>query len=556
MTYTKSATQWAKSVVSGKEIRCRFVQLACKRFLDDLKKTRRKRGWTYYYDEEEAERRCAWLECLPHVKGKWAAHGDTLKLSPWQAFIVCNLFGWKSVKTGFRRFREAYSELPRKNGKSLLAAGIGLNMFTSDDEYGAEVYSGATSEKQAWEVFRPAKQICQRTDELREAYDVEVNAKSLVILSQGNRFEPIIGNPGDGASPSCAIVDEFHEHKSGDLVDTMVTGMGAREQPLLFVITTAGSDFGGPCREKRDDLIRILEGTVTDETVFGIIFTIDEDDRWDTEQALRKANPNYGVSVNREFLLSELAKARRSATKQNAFKTKHLNLWVGAKASWMNMLAFQVCKRPRLKMAKFHGQRAWLGVDLASRVDVASVAILIPQGERVHAFYRHYLPEDTVYQETRNDRYKAWAESGVLETTPGDVIDFDVIEDDLKDLASQLEIVEVAFDPFQATQFSTHMMDEGFDMIEVRPTVLNFSEPMKELEALILQKKFLYDGDPVLTWMMGNVVAKLDKKDNIYPDKERPENKIDGVVATIMAMNRWMAEKDDQMPADYELTVV
>lgn len=556
MTHSKVAIKWARQVVNGKGKQCKFVRLACRRFLDDLKKARRKRGWTYAFDEDEANRRCAWMECLPHVKGKWAAKGETLVLSPWQSFIVCNLFGWKSVKTGLRRFREAYNELPRKNGKSLLAAAIGLNMFAADGEYGAEVYSGATTEKQAWEVFRPARLICERLDELRQQYDIEVNAKSLVILSEGNRFEPIIGNPGDGSSPSCAIIDELHEHKTGDLVDTMETGMGSREQPLLFTITTAGTDFGGPCREKRADVIRILEGQVSDETIFGIIFTIDEEDRWDTAAALKKANPNFGVSVNKEFLMSELAKARRSATKQNAFKTKHLNLWVGAKTSWMNMLAFQACKRAKLKLDAFKGQRVWLGVDLASRVDVASVAILVPQGETVYAFYRHYLPEDAVYEEVRNDRYKAWAETGSLLTTPGDVIDFELIEDDIKELASDFEIVEIAYDPFQATQFSTRMMSEGFEMIEVRPTVLNFSEPMKELEARILKKQFLYDGDPVFTWMMGNVVAYLDKKDNIYPNKERPENKIDGVVATIMAMNRWMAAKDDQMPDDYELTVV
>lgn len=552
MSHSEIAIKWARDVVDGKDDRCHFVKLACQRFLDDLK--RAEEGWDYWYDAEEADRRCKWLELLPHVKGKWAARGDLLELAPWQAFIVCNIFGWRSVATGFRRFREAYNELPRKNGKSLLAAAIGINMFAADDEYGAEIYSGATTEKQAWEVFRPAKQMCERRPELREYFDIEVNAKSLVILSQGNRFEPVIGNPGDGASPSCAIVDEYHEHKTSDQVDTMQTGMGARDQPLLLVITTAGTDFGGPCREKRADLIRILERTVEDETIFGIIFTIDEGEPWDTEEALRKANPNFDISVNRDFLLAELNKARRSASKQNAFKTKHLNLWVGAKTSWMNMLALQRCKKSGLDLRDFAGQRAWLGIDLASRVDVASVAIAIPQGNKLNAFFRHYVPEDAVYEEVRNDRYKGWAESEQLITTPGDVIDFDVIEEDLKELASELEIVEVGYDPFQATQFSTHMMDEGFEMVEVRPTVLNFSEPMKELEAIILQKRMAYD-DPVFTWMMGNVVAKLDKKDNIYPDKERPENKIDGVVALIMAINRWMAGKDDQMPDDYSLTV-
>lgn len=551
--FVKIATKYAREICNGKIPACKLTKQSCERYLKDLK---RKRGFDYRLDADKANRVCKFLQTLPHTKGRWASRHELLVLSPWQVFATVNLFGWVHKKTGFRRFREAYIEVCRKNGKSLWAAGIGLYMFLADGEYGAEVYSGATSEKQAWEIFRPARQICQRNTALRNHFDIEVNAKNLIVLSDGNRFEPIIGNPGDGASPSCALIDEFHEHKNADQVETMITGMGSREQPLLFQITTAGSDMGGPCYERRLDVVSILRGSVKDETVFGLIYSIDDDDEWDSLKALRKANPNLDVSVSKDFLMSEMAKARRSATKQNSFKTKHLNQWVGAKMAWMNMLAFQRCRRPRLTMDQFKGQRIWLGIDLASRVDLASVAILIPQGERVHAFYKHYLPEDAVYQDVRNDRYKAWAETGWLTTTPGDVIDFDYIEDDIKALASDFEIVEVGYDPFQATQFSTHMMEEGFDMVEVRPTVLNFSEPMKELEALVLQKQFLHNGDPVFTWMMGNVVAKLDKKDNIYPNKERVENKIDGVVATIMAMNRWMARKENDMPADYELTVV
>ena len=549
---TERGFVWANQVLTGRIPSCEFVKLAVQRFQRDIGRTK----WQYQFDPAESERWLAFLSRLPHVKGAWRRRRELFDPAGYQCFCTMNVYGWRDKKTGMRRFRHGYVEVPRKNGKSFWAAGIGLGHLCIDDEPGAEVYCGATTEKQAWEVFRPARTICARSPELKNEYGIEVNAKSLWILEEGARFEPLIGNPGDGPGPSCAIVDEYHEHKSSDLLETMTTGMGAREQPVLWVITTAGSDFGGPCREMRDDVIRVINGTVDDETVFGIIFTLDEGDPWDTEDALRKANPNYGVSVNANYLTSELGKARRSASKQNSFKTKHLDLWVGAKTSWMNMLAFQACKRPRLKMAKFKGSRAWVGIDLASRIDVASVAILIPQRERIYAFYRHYLPEDTVYEETKNDRYKGWAETGSLITTPGNIIDYDLIEDDLKDLAAELEIVEVAYDPFQATQFSTRMTAEGFEMVEVRPTVLNFSEPMKDLEALILAKKFLFDGDPVLTWMMGNVTAQLDKKDNIYPNKEREANKIDGVVATIMALNRWIAVKDDEMPDDYELTVV
>lgn len=556
MSYSEVAVQWATDVVSGKDIQCRYVKLACRRFLKDLKRANRKKGWTYYYDAEEADRRCKWIELLPHVKGKWAAKRERIVLSPWQVFIVCNLFGWRSVETGYRRFREAYNELPRKNGKSLLAAAIALCMFAADGEFGAEVYSGATTEKQAWEVFRPAKQICERTPDLRDYYDIEVNAKSLVILSQGNRFEPVIGNPGDGASPSCAIVDEYHEHKSSDLVDTMQTGMGAREQPLLFIITTAGSDFGGPCREKRSDLIAILKGSVKDETVFGILFTIDDKDDWDTEKALRKANPNFGISVNREFLLAELAKARRSATKQSAFKTKHLNLWVGAKESWMNMLAYQRCRRKSLSLEDHVGMRCFAALDLASKIDIADLVLLFPPQQdksKWTAFAKHYLPEETV--EKGNPRYLGWSADDWLTSTPGNVTDYRYIAEDLDAFKSQFELEVVAYDPFQATQFATERLEEGYPMLEFGQIVKNMSEPMKQLEALILRTAILFQWDPVLLWMFGNVVARKDKKDNIFPIKERDENKIDGVVALIMALACAMKEQGEN-DSIYETTAL
>ena len=554
LPWISKGIEWGNAIIAGELPACRYVRLAVERFARDLERD----DWEYEFDPDRAEDWLEFLAELRHVKGARFA-GKQFEPAGWQCFIVLNLYGWVNKQTGFRRFREAYIEVPRKNGKSFFAGGLALGHLCIDNEPGAEVYTGATSEKQAWEVFRPARQICLRGDmaNLVNHYGIEVNAKSLTIPMLGSRFEPLIGKPGDGASPSFAVVDEFHEHKTDDLVDTMQTGMGARDQALLMKITTAGTDFGGPCRESRGDAIKILENSVQDETIFASIFTIDEDDEWDTEQALEKANPNFGVSVNREFLLDQLHKARRSSTKQNAFKTKHLNLWVGAKTSWMNMLAFQACKRKLHFLEKFRGEQAFIGIDLASRVDVASVAILIPKGDIVHAFYRHYLPEEAVYDDPRNDRYKGWAEGDnpPITVTPGNVIDFGYIEADLEELAGELEIVDVGFDPFQATQFSTRMLEKGFPMIEVRPTVLNFSEPMKELEAIILQKRFRYNC-PVLQWMMGNVVARLDKKDNIFPDKERVENKIDGVVATIMAVNRWMAVRDDEMPGDWQMTVV
>jgi len=539
--YYDTAVQYAADVLSGEIPACEQVKQACSRFVEHVKRATIEDG--IWYDSDDVERRCEKLELYPHVKGKWAAKGETLDMSPWQVFCTVNIFGFKKVKDGertkFRMYREAYIEVPRKNGKTFWIAGIGLLMLTEDGEFGAEVYCGATNEKQAFEVFTPAKQICSRLPELREFYGLEVNAKTLTIPQTGGKFEPIIGDPGDGASPSCGIADEFHEHKNSNQVDTIVTGMGARDNPLMLYITTAGTDMGGPCYAKRDDVKNILAGSVVDDSIFGIIYTLDDGDEWDTVEAQIKANPNYDVSVSGDFLEGQLNQARRSALKQVAYRTKHLNQWVGAKAAWMNMLAFQAVRKKDLNIEDYKGLKCYAAFDLASKIDIASCAVLFPpqNGKPAAVFCRHYLPEDIINE---NQRYLAWHKDGWLSSTPGNVIDFEYIENDLKDLARDHQVLEVPFDPFQATQFSTRMMAEGLPMVEVGATVKNLSEPMKEVEKLILSKEIVFSFDPVLLWMFGNVVAKLDQKDNIFPNKERPENKIDGVVALIMAVNRMM----------------
>lgn len=554
----KAAVKYATQVAEGKIDVCVYVRQACERFLKDTQR-QKARGFPYYLDETEARRRCAFQEKLPHTKGKWAARRERVKLSPWQVFCHVNIFGWKHKTTHLRRFREVYIEVPRKNGKSLWVAGMGLSILCLDEDAGSEVYCGASTEKQAWEVFKPAKMIVDRVADLQSHFGLDPLAKSIVRHRDGAKFEPIIGNPGDGASPSCAIADEFHEHTDSDQVDTMMTGMGAREQPLMFYITTSGSDTGGPCFAKRDDVVKILAGTVKDETVFGIIYTLDDDDEWDTIAAQKKANPNYGVSVSKEFLEGQLNQAKRSAAKQNAYKTKHLDLWVGARAAWMNLLAFQRCRKQDLALESFRGERCYLGVDLASRVDVASLAMVFPPSETHStwaAFFRRWVPEERVLEEEGN-RYQGWHAGGWLEATPGNVIDFDYIEDEIEEISKQYEIQEVAYDPFQATQFSVHMLERGFPMVEFGATVKNFSEPMKELEALILKQQILFQKDPMALWMMGNVTAKLDRKDNIFPSKEREPNKIDDIIALIMATARASAHVDEglSLPSDYSVTV-
>ena len=342
--------------------------------------------------------------------------------------------------------------------------------------------------------------------------------------------------------------------------DVIETATGARTQPLIWCITTAGSNRSGICYELRTYLTKILDRVVEDETFYGIIYTLDEGDDWSDPGVWAKANPNLGISVFEDDMARLCRKAQTMPSAVNNFLTKRLNVWVNADTAWMDMVAWERCGNPDLTIDEFEGQPCYVGIDLASKRDIASLVVMFPrygdQGlERVHTFTRHYLPEDEVENAT-NSQYGGWTASGRITATPGNIIDYAYIEADMDDLASRFEVREVAYDPFQATQFSTRMMERGFTMVEVRPTVLNFSEPMKELESLVVSGRLVHDADPVLTWMVSNVVCHLDAKDNIFPRKERPENKIDGVVAAIMALNRCLVHQDDAAYSNHGLTLI
>jgi phage terminase large subunit-like protein len=530
--------RYARDVAEGKISASKWVRLACKRHLDDLKRA----DFAYRFDEAKAARACKFIELMPHTKGKWAAKGELLKLAPWQCFMTICLFGWLRSSNGLRRFRRALLLVPRKNGKSAFAAAIGLYMLAADGEHGAEVYSGATNEKQAWEVFRPARIMAQRNEMLREHFGIEVNASNINILADGSRFEPVVGKPGDGASPSCSIVDEYHEHDTDDLLDTMETGMGAREQPLSLIITTAGDNMAGPCYALQIEAQRLLEGVTENDEFFALIYGIDKGDDWTSDEALRKANPNFDVSVSGDFLLMRQKEAIGNARKQGVFQTKHLNIWVGAREAYFNVQKWQDCEVDGFKLEDFAGEECVLGLDLASKVDIAALEVLFPlSGGRYARFGKYYLPEATV-DAGENEHYQGWAKEGRLTVTDGEIIDFEQIKADILELSSRFTVRQVAYDPHQATMLVTALMGEGVPCVEFRPTVLNFSEPMKTLDGLIRAGKISHDGDPVMTWMISNTVGKTDAKDNVYPRKERVENKIDGVIALIMALGLAMQD--------------
>ena len=525
------ATAYAQDVVDGKVPACKTHRQACARHLADLKRD------DLEWRTQPVNDACHFIESLPHVKGRWASKRETLKLEPWQVFIVASIFGW--YKDGARRYTEAYIEVPRKNGKSTLAAAIALYVFCKSEDLGAEVYSGATTERQAWEVFRPAREMVARTPDLREAFDINVAAKTMFIMSNGNRFEPLIGKPGDGSSPALSVVDEYHEHDTDDLYDTMRTGMGARDEPIMLVITTAGDNLGGPCYAKRADTIRVINGEVEDDSAFGIIFGIDEDDEWDTLEAAQKANPNFGISINERFIEQQLGQARRSASKQNSYKTKHLNAWVGAKTGFLNMLAWQR-QRKDFTSADLAGCKAWLGVDLASKKDVAAISAIVQTQDGWHTFQRFFVPE-----ECENEKWLEYATDGHMVRTPGSATDYAFIEEELLRLTRELDCQDIGFDPWQAQYLMQRMAHHGLPVVEFPHQVRTFSDPMKEIEAMILDRKLWHDGNPCMTWMAGNVVVKADAKENIYCTKSRPDAKIDGFVALVMATGLMLREKNN-----------
>ncbi|KVF71039.1 terminase [Burkholderia sp. FL-7-2-10-S1-D7] len=541
--------KFAREVVRGKRAACRYVQLACKRHLDDLAASRKK-DFRWKFDPEAAERKLELIELLPHTKGEWAFKGQSVTLEPWQKFGLMATFGWLNKRTGKRRFRESYWEVPRKNGKSVIAAGVGIGMFVLDDEFGAEVYSGATSEKQAWEVFRPAQLMVKRSPMLIESAGIEVNASNMNKPADGSRFEPIIGNPGDGASPSCAIVDEYHEHDSAALYETMLTGMGARRQPLMFIITTAGANIEGPCFDKRRQVIEMLEGTVPDDELFGWIWTIDEGDDWTDPRVLAKANPNIGVSVYQEYLESQQQRAIKSARFTNTFKTKHLNVWTSAKTGYFNLEDWKACEDRTLTLEQFEGQDCVLALDMARKLDLNSMARLLWRDidGRRHYFCvapRFWVPEDTV-RTTENrrmaERYQAWVNQGFLLETDGAEIDYRDILEEAKDANRVCPVQCTPLDPHGATNLSHQLEDEGLTPVTIVQNYTNMSDPMKELEAAITSGRFHHDGNPIMTWCVSNVIGKnLPGNDDVVrPIKQGNDNKIDGAVALIMAIGRAM----------------
>jgi phage terminase large subunit-like protein len=541
-------------VVAGKIKTGSSALAACRRHLSDLEHSKRK-DYPYSFDPKKGNRICEFAERMVHIKGKWARTTDgslpLIQLQDWQCFLLAVPFGWVRKRDGLRRFREIFAEIPRKNSKSTMGAIVGLFMGFADDEPGAEVFAGATSMEQALAVFKPAWLMVKNNPEFQEHFGLDLggtpsNPGPIVQLSSGSRFAPIIGKPGDGDSPHCAIVDEYHEHVTPVMYDAMKTGMGSRTQPMRVVITTAGVDTSGPCYDKHIEAEKILNGTLENDDTFAVMFAADPDEDWQDFNVWKRANPNYGVSVFEDYLRGQHRDALQSPSQQNINRTKHLNQWMSAGAAWMNMATWEECKDESLELSQFVGKRCWLGADLASKIDIASLAYIFEAPWGFAFFCKHYLPEDTI-ELPENAHYRKWRDDprGWLTQTDGARTDLKLIEDEIRDASRMFAVQSLAFDQKESNYLITNVQEwASFDCIDVPQAPAHISEPMKEMEAQIYAKTLRHQGDPILTWMMGNVIKKAGRTGgpikSYYPTKQNAKMKIDGVVAGLMALSRAM----------------
>ncbi len=554
LSYSARAERYAKNVIAGKVQAPTLVIAACQRHISDLGKSAAK-DYPYEFDAAKGNRICEFAERMVHIKGKWARTVDGklpfIKLEDWQCFQLAVPFGWLRKADKLRRFREIYDEIPRKNAKSTIAAIIGLYMAFADDEPGAEVFAGATSIEQANAVFKPAWLMVRNNPEFQDHFGLTLggtatNPGPIVQMSTGSSFKPIIGKPGDGDSPHCAIIDEYHEHVTPVMYDAMKTGMGARTQPMRVVITTAGVDTSGPCYEKRQEAEKVLNGSLENDEMFTAIFAADPDADWQDFNVWKVINPNFGVSVMEDYLRGQLRDALQNPGQQNINRTKHLNQWMTAGAAWMNMAIWGEREDSSLHLESFANKRCWLGMDLASKVDIASLAFLIEAPWGWAFFCKHYLPEEVI-ELPENAHYRRWRDDprGWLTQTGGARTDLHRIEDDIRDASKMFSVQSLAFDEREANYVVTNIEQwAGFECIGVSQSPAGMSEPMKEMEAVVYADQIKHNGDPILTWMMSNVVKKEGRGGgpvkSYYPTKKTAKNKIDGVVAGIMALSRAM----------------
>lgn len=494
------------------------------------------------FDAKEAQRAIDFFhEMLRHIEGVMA--GQPFRLEPWQQSIIANLFGWKRPD-GSRRIREAFVFVPRKNGKSPLAAGIALYILFCDGEAGAQNYCAAAEREQAAILFRHASGMIKQEPELEQRCQIYggLGQRSITRDDVGS-FLKVLSADADtkhGGNSHFVCIDELHAQPNRDLVDVLQTSMASknRRQPLMLYITTSDFDRPSICNEKHDYASKVRDGIIKDPAFLPAIYEATPKDDWRTVETWKKANPNYGISVSEEYMERECKRAQETPSYENTFKRLHLNIKTEQDVRWIQLETWDACGE-RFDAESLIGKECYAGLDLSSVSDITALVLFFPESKRVLPFF--WLPRNTAEKRDRRDRvpYLGWAHEGLIELTEGDRIDYQFIRRRLNELKGLYRINEIAYDPYNADQIVIQLKDQdGHKMVEFRQGIISMNQPCKHLEMLLLGHELRHGGNKVLRWMASNATIQSDAAGNIKMDKAKSSEKIDGMVSLVMAIGR------------------
>ena len=535
--YINKMKQYIADVVSGRRVAGELEKLAVARHLDDEKYCV-ERG--FYWDEKAAMKALSFFSLLKHYQGEWA--GKELILEGWQCFIIASIFGWKKAG-GVRRYSTAYIEVSRKNGKTLLAAGIGLYLMYMDGEDGAQVYSAAVDKEQAKVCWDAAVAMVEQSPVLKKR--TLLSKKSIAVESSRSTFKPLSKDTKnkDGFNPHGAIIDELHKWPTLEIYDVIRSGMGARRQPLIFIITTAGLNLSLPCYGVRRVNVDILKGAKVQHDRFIMIFSMDEGDDWHNPRNWLKASPNLGVSVKMEFMENEYIAVTNDPTKEVEFKTKNLNMWVDAPTVWIPDDVIQA-NNHGITREELVGERCFVGLDLASTEDITAMALFFPWVAHPALLLYFWVPESKI--ENKKDRvdYRTWVNEGWITATEGDVVDTEYLSLDISRILNQYEVIGLSYDPWMAANgVIQHLEKIGYyDRLDpIAQTITYLSEPTKELQRMLMRKEMDLMDNPVLRWMFRNIAIYTDPNLNIRLNKAKSSEKIDGCAASVNAIAGYLS---------------
>lgn len=556
-----SADQYIRDVQSGRQVACKWVKLAIQRHLDDLQRAKKPKQFPYYYDDAEARRAIDFCQELRHTQGEWAnpkLHDTHLRLEPWQQFITSMVFGWRRTSDGCRRFTKVYEEEARKQGKTFRVGAYLLYCTVADSprEVGAEAYCIATKKDQARKAWGTVREMIEKHEDLNASLRT-YKQHSTIVLEGTATVIRLMGKDSkteDGMNPHFILVDEYHAHPNHEMLEVMRSGTMSRRQPLTYIITTAGFDKNSVCYREEHRLIeKILERSANPvpENVFGIIYTLDEGDDWIDRNVWVKSNPNLSVSIYPAELESAAVEALQVPTKANDFITKNLNVWTQAVTRWIHDEKWMACAG-EVDLEALKGRPCYLGLDLSATVDITAYCLAFPpiaDGEKYRVAWRFFMPEEGLLERERRDRvpYITWRDQGLIIATPGDVVDYESVKQELDKDLRQFVVQEIGFDPWHAQEISNHYTTAGIQMVEIRQTYSGMSAHTATFEKTVLGAELVHDGNPVARWMLSNTEVKSDRQGNVVPMKPRRDatgKRIDGVVAAIMALGRAVATRN------------